>query len=48
MWGDENAKHILLKCSKTKKLREEFVCSGWFSINEDKAYKNITNCINVT
>jgi hypothetical protein len=46
--GVEDAKRILIKCSKTKNLREEFVCSRCLSTNEDKACKNITNSTNVT
>jgi hypothetical protein len=45
--GEEDAKHILLKCSETKKWREECVNSKWLDINEDLAYKKIISCTNV-
>jgi hypothetical protein len=35
------------KCSKTKKCSEEFVCSKWLNMNENTAYRKITNCTNV-
>jgi hypothetical protein len=45
--GDEDAKHIVLKCFETKKWREEYVNSNWLNINEDLAYKKIIGCIKV-
>jgi hypothetical protein len=48
IWGEEDAKHILLKCSETKKWREECVNSKWLNINEDIAYRKIINCTIVT
>jgi hypothetical protein len=33
--GEEDAKRVLLKCSETKKWREEFVPSEWLNINDD-------------
>jgi hypothetical protein len=45
--GEEDAKHIVLKCFATKKWREEYINSNWLNINEDLAYKNIISCINV-
>jgi hypothetical protein len=45
--GEENAKHIILKCLETKKWREEYVNSNWLNMNDDLAYKKITSCINV-
>jgi hypothetical protein len=45
--GEEDAKHILLKCSETKKWREECVNSNWLNINEDLAYRKIISCTNV-
>jgi hypothetical protein len=44
---EENAKHILLKCSETKQWREEYVNSNWLNINEDLAYRKIISCTNV-
>jgi hypothetical protein len=46
--GEEDAKHILLKCPETKKWREELVCSKWVDINEDIACRKIISCTNVT
>jgi hypothetical protein len=46
--GEEDAKHIVLKCIETKKWREEYVNSKWLNINEDLAYKKIISCINVS
>jgi hypothetical protein len=45
--GEEDAKHILLKCSETKKWREECVNSNWLNINEDLACRKIISCANV-
>jgi hypothetical protein len=45
--GEEDAKHILLKCPETKKWREQLVCSKWLIINEDIAYREIISCTNV-
>jgi hypothetical protein len=38
--------HILLKCSETRKWREQFLNNKWLNINEDVAYKIIINCTN--
>jgi hypothetical protein len=46
--GEEDAKHIILKCFETKKWREEYVKSNLLNINEDILYKKIISCINVT
>jgi hypothetical protein len=45
--GEEDEKHILLKCKESKKWREEWVNSNWPSINEDLVYKKIVGCTNV-
>jgi hypothetical protein len=45
--GEEDAKHIILKCLGTNKWREEYVNSNWLNMNEDLAYKKIISCINV-
>jgi hypothetical protein len=45
--AEEDAKHILLKCSETKMWREECVNSNWLNINEDLAYGKIISCTNV-
>jgi hypothetical protein len=45
--GEEDANHILLKCSETKKWREECVNSKWLNINEDLAYSEIISCTNL-
>jgi hypothetical protein len=37
--GEEDAKHIPLKCLETKKWSEELVCSKQLNINEDIARK---------
>jgi hypothetical protein len=44
---EEDAKHILLKCSETKKWKEECLNSKWLNINEDLAYRKIISCTNV-
>jgi hypothetical protein len=46
LW-EEDAKHILLKCSETKKWGEECVNSNWLNTNEDSAYRKIISCANV-
>jgi HKD family nuclease len=45
--GKEDAKHILLKCSETKKWKEECVNSNWLNINQELAYRKIISCTNV-
>jgi hypothetical protein len=47
MSGEEDAKQILLKCSETKKWREECVNSKWLSINEELACRKIISCTNL-
>jgi hypothetical protein len=41
---DKDAVHILLKCSQTRKWREKLLSRKWFIVNEEVAYKKITNC----
>jgi hypothetical protein len=38
--------HILLKCSKTRKWREQFLGRKWLTVNEEVAYKRIINLTN--
>jgi hypothetical protein len=38
---DEDAVHILLKCSDTKKRRERLLSRKLFIVNEELAYKKI-------
>jgi hypothetical protein len=45
--GEEDAKHLLLKCSETKKGREECANCNWLNINEDLAYRKLISCTNV-
>jgi hypothetical protein len=45
--GEEDAKHIFLKCSETKKCKEECVSSKRLHINEVIAYRKIIICTNV-
>jgi hypothetical protein len=45
-WGEEDVKHILLKCKEPKKWREEWANSNWLNINEDLVFKKII-CTNV-
>jgi hypothetical protein len=42
----EDALHILLKCSKTRKWMEQFLSRKWFTVNEEVAYKRTINCTN--
>jgi hypothetical protein len=44
--GQEDAKHVQVKCSEKKRSREEFVWSKWLSVNEDITYKTIINWTN--
>jgi hypothetical protein len=37
--GEENAKHILIKCPETNKWRDELLCDKWLNINEAIAYR---------
>jgi hypothetical protein len=46
-WGEEDVKHILLKCKESKKWREELANSNWPNINEDLVYKKIICCTNI-
>jgi hypothetical protein len=43
---DEDVVHIILKCSETMKWREQILSRKWFVVNEEIAYKKITNCTN--
>jgi hypothetical protein len=45
---DKDAIHILLKCSETRKWREQFLSRKWLRLNEWIAYKKIINCTNIT
>jgi hypothetical protein len=44
---DEDAIHILLKCSETRRWREQFLSRKWLVLNECTAYKKITNYTNI-
>jgi hypothetical protein len=44
---DEDAIHILLKCSETRKWREQFLSRKWLMLNEWIVYKKIINCTNI-
>jgi hypothetical protein len=44
---DEGAIHILLKCSETRKCREQFLSIKWLMLNEWTAYKKVINCTNI-
>jgi hypothetical protein len=46
-WGEEDVKHILLKCKESKKWREEWINRNWPDINEDLVYKKIICCMNI-
>jgi hypothetical protein len=41
MFGEEDVKHISLKCSETKYWGEKCVNSSWLNINEDLAQRKI-------
>jgi hypothetical protein len=45
--ADEDAVHILLKCSETRKWREQFLSIKWLRLNEWIVYKKIINCTNI-
>jgi hypothetical protein len=45
---EEDVPHIPLKCSETKKFKEQFLSSNkWLNINENVACKITISCINV-
>jgi hypothetical protein len=44
---DEDPVHILLKCSETRKWREQFLSRKWLSLNEWMVYKKTSNCTNI-
>jgi hypothetical protein len=44
---DEDAIHISLKCSETRKWREQFLSRKWLRLNEWIAYNKIINCTNI-
>jgi hypothetical protein len=46
MQGNEDAKHILLRCPETKKWRMQFINKKWLCINEELTCKEIVNCTN--
>jgi hypothetical protein len=43
--GDEDEKHILLKCKESKKWREEWTKSNWLSMNEILVYRKRIGCM---
>jgi hypothetical protein len=43
----EDEDDILLKCSKTRKWREQFLSRKWHILNEWIAYMKIINCTNI-
>jgi hypothetical protein len=43
---EEDPIHILLKCSETRKWREQFLSIKWLSLNEWIVFKKIINCNN--
>jgi hypothetical protein len=44
---DEDTVHILLKCSETRKWREQFLSRKWLRVKEWIVYKKIINCTNI-
>jgi hypothetical protein len=44
---DEDAVHMFLKCSETRKWREKFLSMKWLGLNEWIAYKKIINCTSI-
>jgi hypothetical protein len=44
---DEDAIHILLKCSETRKWREQFLSRKWLRLNEWIVFMKIINCTNI-
>jgi hypothetical protein len=43
---EEDSIHILLKCSETRKWREQFLSRKWLRLNEWIVLKKIINCTN--
>jgi hypothetical protein len=43
---EEDSIHIILKCSETRKWREQFLSRKWLSLNEWIVFKKIINCNN--
>jgi hypothetical protein len=43
---EEDPVHILLKCSETRKWREQFLSRKWLRLNELIVLKKIINCNN--
>jgi hypothetical protein len=44
---DEDAIHILLKCSETRTWREQFLSRKWLGLNEWIVFKKRINCTNI-
>jgi hypothetical protein len=44
---EEDPIHILLKCSETRKWREQFLSRKWLRLNEWIVFKKIINCNNI-
>jgi hypothetical protein len=44
---EEDPTHILLKCSETRKWREQFLSREWLRLNEWIVFKKIMNCTNI-
>jgi hypothetical protein len=45
---NEDAVHLLLKCSETRKWRKQFLSMKWLRLNEWIVFKKIQNCTNIT
>jgi hypothetical protein len=43
---EEDPIHILLKCLKTRKWREQFLSRKWLRLNKWIVFKKIINCTN--
>jgi hypothetical protein len=39
--GEQDAKRTLLKCPQRRKWGEELLCSKWFSMEENVAYRKV-------
>jgi hypothetical protein len=46
--GEEDVKHILLECKKTKHWTEKLIHGKWLSMNKETAYRKIMKLTNRT
>ena len=44
--GENNAKHVIMDCWKTRNWRFKFLNDEWLNTNKKVAYRNMVRCAN--